>query len=138
MATIETRTRTLLHPLLTIPDPHERLALLTSRQTSVPSLTESERLDHLRVPGCVSRVWLSGRFDEQDRLQLAVAAESVMVRGLVQLLCEIYHQLPRAEILQDTLDFVGTLRLEGMLSPTRTRGLTALQHRIHQWAAESP
>jgi len=138
MSTIATRIEQLLQPLRTIPDPHERLAILTSRPVSIPLLAESERLDHLRVPGCVSRVWLSGHFDEHDQLQLAMAAESVMVRALVQLLCEIYHQLPRRAIQQDSLDFVTTLGLEGMLSPTRIQGLTALQRRIHQWAAESP
>lgn len=132
MTSVEARAQLLLDPLRAIPDPHERLTAITGRSTPVQILPAEERTETRRVSGCVSRVWLAGAV-QGGRLHLQVAAESVMVRSLVELLCEVYDQLPACEIQGTELDFAGRLDLRGLLSPTRLHGLEALQQRILLW-----
>jgi len=132
---VEARAQLLLDPIRAIADPHERLMAITTRPSTIEPLMEAHRTEAQRVPGCVSRVWLAGQV-ENNHLHLQVAADSVMVRGLVQLLCEIYDRLTASEIQGTDLDFVARLGLSGQLSPTRINGLQALQKRIFQWTED--
>jgi cysteine desulfuration protein SufE len=122
----------LLEMFLPLPDPHERLSLIMDACAGSGLPLES-RADMDLVGGCVSRVWVR-RAAGPERLQLEWDAESPLVRGLGGLLCLVYqgtapHELPgfHSRILQK-------LDLDRQLSPTRLRGLAALEEQIHRLA----
>lgn len=140
MAIMRTRPMTLLEKekdlierFLLIDDAHERLAAITARGKKWPGPTDDERTDDHRVPGCVSRVWLTG--DAVDgRCHWRMDADSPVVKGLVALLCEVTEgaTLPEAATFEPTI--LTALGLDRQLSPTRLNGLAAVAQTIRAFA----
>lgn len=124
----------ILDDLAVLPDPQERLAHLMERAARRPPLPEEDRNDATRVPGCVSRVWLTATVvDGQCRFQ--VAADSPMVLGLVRLVCDVYEGAPPAEATAFQSEIVTRAGLHRFLSPTRLHGLERTRDRIRALAA---
>ena len=118
-----------------IPDPHERLAAITTRKTALPVLLPEQRTDENRVPGCVSRVWLAGSF-ENGRCRFRLDADSTMVKGLVRVLGEMYDDAPPEEILATEPIVFEALGIAQNLTPTRLNGLASVRLRIREFAAQ--
>jgi cysteine desulfuration protein SufE len=121
---------------LPLADPHERLSLIIGRPPGVPLITAAERDDSLLVPGCQTSVWITSR-SENDRALFAAEASSPLVRGLVMLQVEFYHQALLTEIIHDTTDLWSELRLRAHLSPTRLHGLARVRERLQALAASA-
>ena len=83
-----------------IPDPQERLMVATSWKTTLMPLREEERTEENRVQGCVSRVWLAGSM-EDGCCRYRVDSDSVLVRGLVRLVCGIYDGATPEEVVAE-------------------------------------
>lgn len=77
-----------------IEDSRERLSIIVDEARGFSPLSEESRTDALRVPGCVSAVWLQGAMAD-GRCQFEVAADSVMVYGLVSLLTRLFPAILR-------------------------------------------
>ena len=120
-----------------LPDAHERLAALASRKTTLPPLAPEERTDERRVPGCVSRVWLVSSL-EDGRCRFRIDADSAMVKGLVQALCELYDDALPADVAATEPEFLEALGLSRNLTPTRLNGLAAVRARIREFALGLP
>ncbi|MCX6967521.1 MAG: SufE family protein [Verrucomicrobia bacterium] len=118
-----------------IPDPHERLAALTSRQSQLAPLPPEARTDALLVPGCVSRVWLAGSF-ENGKCHFQMHAESALVKGLAATLCELYDDATPEEILAVEPELFETLGIAAHLTPTRLNGLAHIRARIVAFARQ--
>jgi len=116
-----------------LPDPHERLAALTSRRSPLIALPPEERVDSALVPGCVSRVWLAGKM-EAGRCRFQMFADSVLVRGLAAALCELYDNATPQEITAEEPEIFEALGIAAQLSPTRLNGLAHLRGRIAEFA----
>jgi cysteine desulfuration protein SufE len=114
---------------LPVRDPHERLALITDA-CSGPGLPPEARREADLVPGCVSQVWLSGAVVD-GVLQLRWDAASPLVRGLAGLICQVYDGAAIAGIPGYQSRLLTDLGLDRQLSPTRLRGLAAVEARIH-------
>ncbi|MFN0127126.1 MAG: SufE family protein [Verrucomicrobiales bacterium] len=124
----------ILEDLAVLPDPQERLAHLMERATRRPPVPEKDRNDTTRVPGCVSRVWLTATLvNGQCRFQ--VAANSPMVLGLVRFICDVYDGAPPAEAAAFQSEIITRSGLHRFLSPTRLHGLDRTRHRIRALAA---
>ncbi len=132
-ATPAANEQALLEAFQPLRDPHERLALITDACAG-PGLPEAGRQESDLVPGCVSRVWLQGRV-EQGRLHLTWDAESPLVRGLAGLICRVYQETETGEVAAFRSSILTGLGLDRQLSPTRLRGLAAMEGRIHQLAS---
>lgn len=124
---------TLTAGLLSIRDPQERLNVILAT-CSGEGIPEAERREPDLVPGCVSRVWLTGR-TEAGALRLRWDAESPLVRGLAGLVCQVYDGAPPDAVAPHRSRILSTLGLDRSLSPTRLRGLAAVERRIHDIAA---
>jgi sulfur transfer protein SufE len=81
-------------------------------------------------------VWLVGRL-EQGRCRFELDAESVLVRGLALLLCDVYDGLTPAEILPYSTEVLEALQLRAQLSPTRQNGLDQVRRAIQAFAAQA-
>jgi cysteine desulfuration protein SufE len=120
----------LLDAFTPLRDPHERLSLITEACAG-PGIPAAERQDADLVPGCVSRVWLR-RSTGGAVLHLQWDAESPLVRGLAGLICQVYQDTPPEEALLFRSHILTGLGMERQLSPTRLRGLGAMEARIHE------
>ena len=116
-----------------IPDPHERLAALTSRRSPLPPLAPEEHTNALLVPGCVSRVWLA-RSLENGRCRFRLDAESAIVKGLLSLVCEIYDDATPEEIAAVEPELLDALGISRNLSPTRLNGISKVREQIRAFA----
>ena len=114
---------------LPVRDPHERLALITDACAG-PGLPPEARREADLVPGCVSQVWLSGTVVD-GVLHLEWDAGSPLVRGLAGLICQVYQGAAVAGITGYQSRLLTDLGLDRQLSPTRLRGLAAVEARIH-------
>lgn len=128
--------QTLVSRLALIENPQERLAAVVDRARKRPPLTPALRTDAHRVQGCVSRVWLVGQL-EQGRCRFELDADSVLVRGLALLLCDVYDSLAPAEILAHSTQVLEALQLRAQLSPTRQNGLDQIRRAIQAFAAQA-
>jgi cysteine desulfuration protein SufE len=122
--------------LALIENPQERLAAVVDRARKRPPLDPAFRTDTHRVQGCVSKVWLVGRL-EQGRCRFELDAESVLVRGLALLICDVYDGLGPEEILAHPTAILDALQLRSQLSPTRQNGLDQVRQAIQAFAAQA-
>lgn len=135
--------RRLAGDFLPLTDPQERLALIVEACEG-EGIPAGERQDADLVAGCVSRVWLRGARagmgtdadQEGERLRLSWDAESPLVRGLAGLVCRVYDGTALREAAGHPSAILTTLGLARQLSPTRLRGLGAVEARIRQLAAD--
>jgi cysteine desulfuration protein SufE len=130
--TLAEKQQSLIEDLNLVPDAQERLSILIGRTGTAP-LTAAEKLDAHLVKGCVSSVWVTSS-PKEGTLEFRCDAESPMVKGLVNLLCELYSGATPEEILNvepTVWEQCGFLK---MLSPTRLNGLKAVRERIRQLA----
>ena len=117
---------------LPVRDAHERLALITEACAGL-GVPATSRHDADLVAGCVSQVWLGGKVTE-GKLHLRWDAGSPLVRGLAGLLCQVYQECAADEVTVHRSAILTDLGLDRQLSPTRLRGLAAVEARIHQLA----
>lgn len=116
-----------------IEDPQERLAVALGWKNGLEPLRDEERTEANRVRGCVSRVWLGAGLEE-GRCRFRVDADSVLVRGLVSLMCGIYDGAAPREVVAEepwALEEIGITR---NLSPTRRNGLAAVRAALAAFA----
>lgn len=105
-----------------IEDRHERLNAIISRQIIGLELEFAERLDEFLVKGCSSQVWLNVEVVDK-KLKARFAADSVMVKGLVSLLVQLYNNSTLTDAQNFSPRLLEVLELDRMLSPTRLHGL---------------
>ena len=125
--TVKENQERLINDLLLIPDAQERLSIIVARAKS--SLLDTDRTDANLVKGCVSRVWLASSIKE-DCCHFRYDADSPMVKGLVDLLCEVYEGGSPVEIVTEEPVIWERLGLLKVLSPTRLNGLAAVRQKI--------
>ena len=127
------RQQEFLDDLNIIEDPQERLTIVVDRAKRHEPLSETERTDANRVPGCVSQVWLFSELRD-GCCQFRCDADGPLVKGLVALLCDYFSNTTPAEIVSNDTDPLAELRLLNNLSPTRQNGLVAVRTAIRQFA----
>jgi cysteine desulfuration protein SufE len=125
------RQRQLIEDFSIIEDRQERLGAVVDRARQAPRLPEADRIEANLVPGCQSRVWLVVH-NEGGRCQVRSDCDSPLVKGLVQLLVDVYDGGSPADILATEPYVLAELGLLRDLSPTRQRGLEAVRRRLIQ------
>lgn len=123
----------LIDDLNIIEDPQERLTIVVDRAHRQRPLSEAERIDANRVPGCVSQVWLISELRD-DRCYFHCDADGPLVKGLVALLCDFFSDTLPEETANNEADPLKELGLLRNLSPTRQNGLAAVRTAIREFA----
>lgn len=100
----------------------------------LPEFPEEYRTEENRVSGCVSKVWVFADSDSEDRMKLFVDSDSLIVKGLVGLLFNIYNGAKLTDILTDDGSVIKAIGLEDNLSPNRINGLYASFKQIKIYA----
>ena len=113
----------------------DRLALLVERAKKLPLLTPELRGDQNLIPGCLAKLWFVPQFRD-GRCFFACDSDSLVVKAIAGLLCEIYCGQAPAEILAHSPDFLAPLGITQHLTPNRRNALAKVWERIRQFAAE--
>ena len=72
-----------------LPDAQERFQYLIDQSVSADGLDATAQIEANRVKGCVSRVWVVGR-EENQQWHFTSDADAPVVKGLAWLLCRFY------------------------------------------------
>jgi len=118
-------------------DPQERLTVAMNWKADLESLADDERTDENLVRGCVSRVWLAGRVDEDGRCRFRVDADSPLVRGLVRMICFIYDGATPYEVMAVEPFVLEEMGILQNLSPTRQNGIAAVRLALANFAMKT-
>lgn len=129
------KQRQLVEGYAIIEDAAERFSAVVDRGRPAAPLPAAARVDANLVPGCSSRVWLTGWLDESGACQFRAEADAPSIQGVAALLCEVYSGAPPGEVVAVEPDCLEALGIDRMLSPTRLRGVAQIRRRIRELAA---
>lgn len=113
----------------------ERYQYLIDLGRKLPALPQELRVEHNRLLGCQSMVWIVAEGDA-ERLDFRASSDSTIVSGLVYLALRVYSGRPAQEIIETPPDYIAAVGLSKHLSPTRSNGLTALLEFIRTQAQQ--
>ncbi len=129
------KQRGLIEDFSLIEDPAERFAAIIDRGRRAPDYPDHARTDSRLVPGCASRVWLTGWQDDKDgTCEFRVDADAPSIQGVAALLCELYSGAPPEEVVAVEPECLEALGIHRQLTPTRLRGLAQVRRRIREIA----
>jgi cysteine desulfuration protein SufE len=120
----DSRHLALIDELTSLTTAEDRLSWLMERTPANSFLTPAERSEQLRIPGCLSGLWLNFKLTD-GRLSFRAASESDLVRGVVGYVCDLYSDRTPLEILEIQSTLVDQLKLDSLLSVTRKRALSS-------------
>jgi cysteine desulfuration protein SufE len=132
--TLEQEQQKLIGTLAERKDPQERLAWLVEEARRRPMMPASLRIDENRVEGCLARLWLVSEFRE-GRCYYQSESDSLIVKAIAGLLCELYSGHTPAEIVAHPPAFLTPLGITQHLTPNRRNGLSKMWTAIRQFAA---
>ena len=118
-------------------DWEERYRYVIEYGKSMTPLDDAFKVPATKVDGCASQVWLHSNM-KSDKLTFYGDSDAVIVRGLINLLCDLYNGLGAKEVKNvDALFELSRLGLNDHLSAQRSNGLRAMIERIRDIADEN-
>lgn len=130
---LDEKRRVLLSQLLAIADGQERLAFLVDLTGKRARLPDELKLDAFRVEGCLSKLWLVPAWRE-GRCWFQCDSDSIIVKAIAGLLCDLYSGHTPQEILGQDPDFLGQAGINQHLSMNRRNGLGRVWSLIRSFA----
>jgi cysteine desulfuration protein SufE len=132
---LATRKARLLQELSRLQNSQDRLAWLVDQARKRPLLEAALRTDAHRVEGCLSRLWLVREF-RQGRCHFRCESDSLIVKAIAGLLCDLYTGQPPDEILTLDPGFLAEVGITQHLTPNRRNALARVWELIRAFAAE--
>jgi cysteine desulfuration protein SufE len=130
---LEDKKRELQAALGAINGPQERLGWLVERARERPLMPVELRVDAHRVYGCMSRLWLVAEFRD-GRCSFTSESDSLIVKAIAGLLCDLYSDQTPNEIVSITPDFLAELGINQHLTPNRRNALSSVWEKIRSFA----
>ncbi|MBX3581276.1 MAG: SufE family protein [Rhizobiaceae bacterium] len=111
----------------------DRYRYIIDLGAALPPFPDEARVDAFKVPGCVSRVWLTTRIGNgpDPILEFQGDSDAHIVRGLVAVILALFSGQRASEIMAKDADvLLKELGLDEHLSPQRANGLRSMVKRI--------
>ena len=118
-----------------VADPKQRYEQLLSLAKRLEPLPESDKTAENKVSGCASQVYITAELVE-GKVKYQGDSDSQLVKGLVALLIRGLADLPPAEILQLTPDFIQDTGLGVSLTASRANGFYNIFRLMQQKALQ--
>jgi cysteine desulfuration protein SufE len=96
----------------------ERLTWVLERTPIYPKLPVEQVSAEMKVPECISGLWIKG-VESAGKLSFSAHSDSSLVNGLACLICDLYSGLEAKQILEYGTSLVSELKLEGLLTTNR-------------------
>jgi cysteine desulfuration protein SufE len=106
--------------------------IILKNKMAEPLAKELKTEDNL-VKGCVSSLWLATNFQD-GKCYFKSDADSVITRGIAELVCSMYDGLTPQEVLDFDPAFLEELGINAHLTPNRRNGLSQLCKKIADFA----
>lgn len=112
----------------------DRYALIIDTGNTLPEMPEDKKTPAHLIEGCQSRVWIDASRDADGNIIFQADSDALIVKGIVALLLRVLSGHKPQDILDADLYFIDRIGLKEHLSPTRSNGLVAMVHQIHNYA----
>lgn len=133
MTPFSARREALMADLRRLPDPRARLELLMERARAAPRLPVEFRTDDHLVEGCMSSLWFIPSFQD-GRCYFRCDADSLVVKSVASLLCDLYSDAAPEDILANDPSFLRDAGITQHLTSNRRDALTRVWHVIREFA----
>lgn len=99
----------------------------------LPVMPELEKTEENVVKGCQSKVWLTGKM-EDDRIYFTADSNTAITKGLVSLLTRIFNGQTPDAILHADLYFVNKINMDRFIGTQRSNGFAAMIKQMKLYA----
>ena len=106
--------------------------LLDQGKKSKP-FPEEYRKDNFKVVGCQAQVWLVPE-KKGDLLNFHSDSDAFISKGMITILTDIFGENTPHDILHADFEFVKNLKLDQLLTPSRTNGVFAMLKKVKEYA----
>ena len=134
MSIIEERTKALLDEMQCFDTAQDRFEYIIGKYKHIQPSKEICTDENI-VKGCVSNLWISRKF-ENGKCRFQSAADSIITKGVANLVCEFFDNLSPEEILQADESVFEKAGISSQLSANRRNGLSKLIEKILDFAKE--
>ena len=93
-------------------------------------------IDEYLYEGCQSQVWLRLKCVD-NTFQMKATSDTLIIRGILYIMMELYNGCPISEIAELELDFLKTCGIEEHFSSERTMGIQGIIEQIRDFCAIS-
>jgi cysteine desulfuration protein SufE len=133
---IREKISAILDDLLAFTDPLDRLEYLVDRARAMPPLSDVAKIEDNRIEGCMAQLWMTSSFDGAA-CHFQSDSDSMVVKSIAGLLCEIYDDATPQEILEHSPEFLAEAGITSHLSANRRNALTRVWARIRNFAEQN-
>ena len=133
MSIIDERKNLLREEFEIFDNPQDKFEYIISKSKNTPGLDASLKTEANLVQGCVSNLWLAVSF-ENGVCDFKSDADSIITKGIANLVCGMYGRLTPQEILDFDCAILEEVGISQYLSPNRRNGLSQLCGRISDFA----
>lgn len=127
--TMEAVQQSILNDLALLGDSLNRMEYLLECGKETPGLSPAERAAAETVPGCQVNTWIDAKWSG-GVLTLRTDSESLIVRGALALLEEIFSARSAAEIAGFACVLPETEAFSSLLNPVQRKGLDTVLRRL--------
>lgn len=131
---VDSAAAALTHEFAATGDMATQIARLIAMGRAFEGLPDSEKTADSRIHGCQSQLWLKAA-RSGEAMTFRADSDSLVMRGLLAVILQIYDGKRPDDILQHSPDIVDNLILT--LAPSRASGLRSLKQRIRETTAET-
>ena len=110
-------------------DAFDQYAYLIIKAQQLPAWPENDRQEKWKVPGCQSQVWLQIR-QENGRIYFDADSDTLILRGVLQLLRELLCGEPAAEVAGLHVSLFQDTDLGATFTSDRNTGVRSILQRI--------
>lgn len=115
----------------------DRYKYLIELGNGLPRLSEKEKIEQWKVPGCQSQVWIIPHYDN-DTLRFTGDSDAIIVRGIIAIVLEIFKDKTAQEILDiDVEKIFDKMGLKEHITPNRRSGMLSMVDKIKYYAAQA-
>ena len=133
--TIQHKRDQLIQRLSAIKGFHDRFARIVEEGKRRPPLEPALRVDRYKVDGCLSNLWFIPEFRD-GKCYFILDADSLIVKSIAGLLCDLYSGFSPEEILSLDPGFLAVVGITQHLSPNRRNSLSRIWEKIRGFAEE--
>ena len=135
MSIIDERKNSLREEFEIFDTPQDKFEYIISKSKNAPGLDAALKTEANLVHGCVSNLWLAASF-ENGACKFESDADSIITKGIANLVCGMYGGLTPQEILDFDCAFLEEIGISQYLSPNRRNGLSQLCDKISDFAKQ--
>lgn len=129
---LSTKANNLVDEFARFNDWEDRYRHLIQKGKKLEDLSEDLQSEKFKVKGCQSQVWLVPSLKE-GRIQFKASSDAMIVKGIISLLVEVYHDATPEEVLKFEPDYLKKIGITDHLSMNRTNGLASMIKQIKMY-----